>query len=250
MLHRVSIQSTAGIVVLLGMFCGTGVFAQQSPAAQAPAGEARPGVGPAPLFLRVEWVRTPGQTAQAPMVQGNVVDSNVEVRCYGAAAKQLLTTGVPGSVVTPAGVWSGKCDGPFAITFKLKSSYVDLTDLANVRWFVKTSGFHEVRPVVKLPDGTLLVADLAFTSIPMLTESGFSLQGLRWLKLDPERIVTLGRTPAPNNETWVPEPDLSKVDEVGFVDLMPGSGHGTGGYIQLGRIEIFGKPVSRTAASR
>jgi len=231
------------------MFCGTWAFAQQRPEAQAPAGEARSGVGATPLFLKVEWVLAPGQTVQAPMVQGNVADPNVEVKWYGAAAKQLLTTGVPGSDVTPAGVWSGTCEGPFAITFKLKTGYVDLTGLANIRWFVKTSGFHEVRPVVKLPDGTLLVGDFAFSSIPMLTESEFSLQGLRWLKLDPDRIVTLGRNPAPNNESWVPEPDLSKVDEVGFVDLMPGSGHGTGGYIQIGRIEIFGKPVPRAVAT-
>ncbi len=251
--RRARIRFTAVMVVLSGMLCSPWLCAQlgaqQRPAGQAPAGEARPGVSAAPLFLKVEWMNAPGQTGQAPMVQQNVTDPNVEVKWYGAAAKQLLTTGMPGSDVTPAGVWSGTCEGPFAITFKLKSSYVDLTGLANVRWFVKTSGFHEVRPVVKLPDGTLLVADLAFSSIPMLTESEFSLQGLRWLKLDPDRIVTLGRTPAPNNETWVPDPDLSKVDEVGFADLMPGSGHGTGGYIQLGRIEIYGKPVSRAVTS-
>ncbi len=103
----------------------------------------------------------------------------------------------------------------FAITFRQKDSYIDLTGKANIRWYVKTSGFHVVRPVVKLPDGTLLVADLSFASIPLLTENQFSLMGLHWLKLDPDRIVTLGHNPTPNNETWVPDPDLSKVDEVG-----------------------------------
>jgi hypothetical protein len=42
---------------------------------------------------------------------------------------------------------------------------------------------------------------------------------------------------------------LSKVDEVGFADLMPSSGHGTGGYIQLGQIEVYGKPIPRDATS-
>jgi hypothetical protein len=83
----------------------------------------------------------------------------------------------------------------------------------------------------------------------MLTQSEFSLMGLRWLKLDKDRVVTLGRNPAPANETWVPDPDLSKVDEVGFVDLMPSSGHGTGGYIQLGQIEVYGKPVPHDATT-
>jgi hypothetical protein len=37
---------------------------------------------------------------------------------------------------------------------------------------------------------------------------------------------------------------LSKIDEIGFTDLIPGSGHGQGG-IQLGGIEVYGKTVTR-----
>ena len=39
--------------------------------------------------------------------------------------------------------------------------------------------------------------------------------------------------------------DLSKVDEVGFADLMPGSGHGAGGYVNVASFEVYGKPVKR-----
>jgi catechol 2,3-dioxygenase-like lactoylglutathione lyase family enzyme len=39
--------------------------------------------------------------------------------------------------------------------------------------------------------------------------------------------------------------DLSKVDAVGFADLTPGSGHGTGGYSDVAWIEVYGKPVKR-----
>jgi hypothetical protein len=49
----------------------------------------------------------------------------------------------------------------------------------------------------------------------------------------------------PANETWIVNPDLTKVEEFGFVDLMPSSGHGTGGYIQVNGIEVYGKPVPR-----
>ncbi len=45
--------------------------------------------------------------------------------------------------------------------------------------------------------------------------------------------------------TWVEHPDLTKVDEIGFADLMPGSGHGPGGYVNVGRIEVYGDPVKR-----
>ena len=39
--------------------------------------------------------------------------------------------------------------------------------------------------------------------------------------------------------------DLSKVDEVGFADLIPGSGHGAGGYVNVASFEVYGKPVKR-----
>jgi hypothetical protein len=32
--------------------------------------------------------------------------------------------------------------------------------------------------------------------------------------------------------------DLTKVDEIGFVDLTPGSGHGRGGFSDVGWIEV------------
>ncbi len=257
MLRCVSVKTTAGFLAILGMMCSA--FAQQAPRGEgAPAGggEARPRVTVAPLFLKVEWVRPPSQNdtkvRYAP-VQENVNDPNVEIKYYGAAAKQILTTGVPGSDITPYGVWTGTAEGPFAITFKLKNNnHVDLTGLANIRWFTKTSGFHVVRPVVKLANGTLLVGDLAFSSVPKLTLSEFSLADVRWIKLDPDRVVTVNSGPAaanPNNEIWVVNPDLSKVEEVGFADLMPGSGHGTGGYIQLSTIEVYGKSVPRTATA-
>jgi len=94
-----------------------------------------------------------------------------------------------------------------------------------------------------------LVGDAAFSSVTKLTLSEFSLANVRWIKLDPERVVTLNSGAAaanPNGEIWAPNPDLSKVEEVGFADLMPGSGHGTGGWIQLATIEVYGKTVPHT----
>ena len=237
-------RTTIGILVLVLMVCSA--FAQ----------EARQPATTAPLAFKVEWVRPKNQEdtkVRYMPVQQNVADPNVEMKFYGAAAKQILTTGAPGSDVTPYGVWTGTAEsGPFAVTFKLKNSYLDLTGLATIRWFTKTSGFHVVRPVVKLANGALMVGDLAFSSVPKLSLSEFSLTNMRWIKLDPEKVVTVNSGPAaanPNNEIWVPNPDLSKVEEFGFVDLMPGSGHGTGGYIQLGRIEVYGKTVPANAAS-
>ena len=142
-------------------------------------------------------------------------------------------------------LWTGVCQTPVAATLRHRTSYADLTGLARIRWVTRVSGFHVVRPVVKLADGTLLAGDLTFASVAALAMSEFPLGTIRWIKLDPERAVTVSSPGGKNNEIWFQNPDLSKVDEVGFVDLMPSSGHGTGGYSQLAQIEVFGKPVPR-----
>ena len=249
MLNGFSFRSGPGLLLALGLICSAPLLAQQAERGEA---QARQGGGEgqrassAPPVFKVEWVRPPSQNAQVPVVQENIADSNLELKQYGPAAKELLTSGTPASESTPFTVWSGACTGPFAITFRMKKNYVDLTGLGRIRWMVKTSGFHEVRPVVKLADGTLLVGDHTDASVPMFAVREFSLADVRWIKLDPTRAVTLGSN-GPANQIWVNNPDLSKVDEVGFVDLMPGSGHGTGGYIHLGTIEVYGKAVPRSA---
>jgi hypothetical protein len=45
--------------------------------------------------------------------------------------------------------------------------------------------------------------------------------------------------------------DLSRVDEIGWTQLMPGSGHGVGGFVAVSKFEVWGKPVPRmNTASR
>lgn len=268
---REKFRSIAGMIVTLGLVCGALAFAQQAPTAQGQGRGGRGGAAPAaqaggagrggaaverastaPLLFKVEFVRPSNQTGQTAVVQENVADPNVEVKWYGPAAKKLLTTGNPGSETQPFGVWSGECDGPFVITFRHKVNNMDLSGLSRIRWSTKTSGFNVVRPVVKLTDGTMLVADYSEYHVPMVTQTEFSLSGMRWLKLDPARAVTVAPgdanpkgTTLPANETWVVNPDLTKVEEFGFVDLMPSSGHGTGGYIQVNGLEVYAKPVPR-----
>jgi hypothetical protein len=262
------IRSTVGMLAALGLICGALAFAQalegqaqgqgrggRGGAAAQGGGGGRGGqqrAATAALIFKVDWVRPPSQTDQVPIVQENVADPNVEVKWYGPGAKKLLTSGNPDSANAPFSVWSGECDAPFAITFRHKTNNLDLSGLSKIRWTTKTSGFHVVRPVVKLADGTMLVGDYSEMHVPMLTQTEFSLSGVRWLKLDPQRVVTLapGSANPPGtvlgaNETWVVNPDLTKVEEFGFADLMPASGHGTGGYIHLAGIEVYGKAVPR-----
>ncbi len=126
---------------------------------------------------------------------------------------------------------------PCAATLRSKTQLADLTGLARIRWNTKMSGFHQVRPVVKLADGTWLVADQAAggTRDWLLSEIPFA--DLHWMKLDVARVVVTG--------ALLEKVDLSQVDEIGFADLMPGSGHGPGGWSDVAQIEVYGKPVPR-----
>jgi hypothetical protein len=254
--RHVTIESTVGFLVVLGVICT--MSAQQPAPAQGRQGGQAQGRGGAagaarasalPMFFDVNFVRPASQTGQTKVVQENVGDPNLELKQYGLHESCLLTSGNPGSETTPFSVWSGECEQPFATLFRHKTSYVDLTGTAKIRWAVKTSGFHVVRPVVKLPDGTMLVGETAAASVPMLLQSEVPLGAIRWIKLDPKRVVTMGLQGAPLNEIWVPNVDLTRVDEVGFVDLMPASGHGTGGYIHVSQFQVYGGAIPRTATS-
>ena len=146
-----------------------------------------------------------------------------------------------GQPTDPPNLWTGVCQTAVAATLRDRTRYVDLTGLARIRWVTRTSGFHVVRPVVKLADGNWFVGDYAeggrSANSTLFLESEFPVASVRWLPLDISRVVTVG-------QTWA-SPDLRRVDEVGFADLLPGSGHGWGGFVNVGRIEVYGKAVPR-----
>jgi hypothetical protein len=251
------------------------------PIAQQP--EPRPAAASAlpPLFLREGWRqrdRPPDASAdfvpEGGVTAAAVTNPELELRLYDPDAARIanyLKQPPPGSIARdwtgpsciqlagynqnpppqkvaagsptdPANLWTGVCGTPVAATLRHKKNLVDLTGLARIRWVTRTSGFHVVRPVVKLADGTWLVGDYAegahSSNSTLFLESELAVANVRWLPLDITRVVTRG-------QTWVEKPDLTRVDEVGFADLLPGSGHGWGGFVNVGRIEVYGRAVSR-----
>lgn len=49
----------------------------------------------------------------------------------------------------------------------------------------------------------------------------------------------------PDASKWTDARDLSRVEEVGFVYWIHGSGHGSGGYVNVASFELYGTPVKR-----
>lgn len=208
-------------------------FAQQ-PGGRGGRGGRGPAPQPASLFFKETWKDVSGNV---PMTQDFVVNPDLKLHMYGAGPEDFHVTS-EGNVPH---IWNGLCVSSCVLTLSNKESYVDLTGKAKIRWYTKTSGFHEVRPVLKLADGTWLIGDHFDANTFDYHESEFYLSEVRWLKLDMPKVQTKGDLLA--------KVDLSKVDEIGFGDLTPGSGHGSGGYSDVAWIEVYGKPVKRETSN-
>ncbi|HYR88101.1 MAG TPA: hypothetical protein VE422_28745 [Terriglobia bacterium] len=240
MSRRIVIPSILNCLILLSIACSA--FAQQpaqGAAGAAPAERRRP--GPAPLFFREEWKTVAGLPVEHPVNQAAVANPNLELKLYGAASKDIQENGAPTNVDNPLHVWTGLCEGPCALAFRDKSNFVDLTGSAKIRWNIKVSGFHKVRPLIKLVDGTWLLGDREDGTVSDYHVYEFSINDVRWIKMDINKVYTRGNL--------LDSVDLTKVDEIGFADLMPGSGHGDGGYVDVGWVEVYGKPVKREGAA-
>jgi hypothetical protein len=183
-----------------------------------------------------------------PLTQSSITTPNVDLQLYGDGRNIIVATG-PGPQLPR--LFFGLCKGPCGFTLRDRNNYFDLRGRANIRFTTIVSGFHRVRPIIKLADGTLLIGDQAEGSVADYHQYQISFSECRWLRLDPVRGVTLGGT-------WV-DADLSKVEEVGYFDVIPGSGAWpaegqpverqpappAGGWIAVSAFELWGRPVSR-----
>jgi len=226
MKRHIALFSALGVLAITAI--STGTYAQQA---------ARGGRGAAPQPVTMVFKETWKDTStMALMSQSYVTNPDLELKMYGTGKEDFSVTnegGVPH-------IWTGDCASSCALALRHKDSFVDLTGKAKIRWFMKTSGFHEIRPVLKLADGTWLIGDHVDADTIDYRQSEFYLSGVKWLKLDMTKVQTKG--------TLLDKVDLSKVDEIGFADLTPGSGHGTGGYSDVAWIEVYGKSVKRDEA--
>lgn len=231
-------MSRHAMLMLAGAMIVSGLA---STAAAQDAGRGRGAAPPRatrpPLFFKEEWKQTAAGGEHPVNPADALANPNLELKLYGASSKEIQLTGSEKDETNPIHLWTGSCTTPCAVALREKNNFADLTGLARIRWVTKVSGFHQVRPIVKLADGTWLVGDHTDGSPTDWLQGDFSLADVRWLRLDIAAVVTKGNI--------VEKPDLSKVDEIGFADLMPGSGHGPGGWIDVGVIEVFGKSVKR-----
>jgi hypothetical protein len=251
---RVAMKSAAKY--LLPLICGLACVALARQPAQDPASQAKPAavssIHPAPMLLfHEEWKNNARDTVSYPVTQADLVDQKLELQLYG------FKNGIwENHMEEHTFLWTGMCEANCALALRDKTNYLDLRGLARIRWRTKQNGFHLLRPIIELGDGTWLVGDHTDGYSADWRESEIILADVRWRALDVTKVVEAAASNAgPNfrgvNFTgWVDNPDLSKVDALGFTDLAPGSGHGGGGSSRVQWIEVYGTPVPRPAQSR
>lgn len=217
------------------LLCTSGVWADQRGAAQPPA----------PALLLTMTLRN---EARLPLSQKTIATPNADVQLYGDGKNIIVATGSGPQLPR---LFFGLCTGPCGFTLRDRDNYLDLRGRASIRFTTIVSGFHRVRPIVKLADGTLLIGDQAEGSTADYHRYDISFGDCRWLRLDPVRGVTLGGT-------WV-QADLSKVEEVGVFDIITGSGEWrapgeagekqpappAGGWIAVSSFEVWGQAARR-----
>jgi len=219
--------------VILGLLCSDALLAQSSTA--TPPAAAPPRVLRPPLLFREEWKQT-AKGGEHPVAADSVSNSDLELNLH-VPSGEILLTGAAGDENNPIHLWMGMCTTPCAATLRSKTRLADLSGLARIRWNTKMSGFHQVRPIVKLVDGTWLVGDQAAGGTRDWLVSEIAFADLRWMKIDIARVVTTGGL--------LDKVDLTKVEEIGFADLMPGSGHGPGGWSDVAQIEVYARSTAK-----
>lgn len=188
------------------------------------AADERPG-----LLFREDWKESPAAT---PLTQEHVANPDLVVTRYGPAEALIKKSHHDKPADDPYYVWSGQTERNWAISLKHRTLLIDLTGPAKIRWRAKQTGFRQLRVILKLADGTWLVSDQYDGDSTDWRVHEFNVQDVRWRTLDIEKIV---------EGPWSPNPDLSKVAEIGCTDLMVGGG--SPATSRLDWIEVYAKAV-------
>jgi hypothetical protein len=248
-MRKQSYIAISGIVV---MGLALGAFAQEA------AQNAAPGKAPKSTVMLFREDFKAGKLGEVQLTQDALVNPNLELKLYGPGSKPgnadqsgLLLSNEqdptnPGQLESI--VWTGVVQGNWAVLLKDKRQYLDLRDTGRMRWRIRPRGFHELRPVVKLSDGTMLAADYSEpTSTYMRVSEIYFVDIPRWRPINPDTVAEARAKPGEG--LWRYNVDLSKVDEIGFTDMMAGAGHGAQGNVAVDWMEIYGNAVPRTATA-
>ena len=181
------------------------------------------------LFFREDWKESP---AEIPVTQEHLANETLKLTLYGPGAVEIKKSNHDVPIDDPFYVWSGLPQGNWAVTLKKTGKLVDLSEYSKVVWRAKQSGLRCLHLVLKLEDGSWLVSEQCDGKSLDWRIFQFNINDLNWYALNIDEVVE-GRP--------IEDPDLSRVEEIGFTDLMKGGG--TPASSRLDWIEVYGRSV-------
>jgi len=187
-----------------------------------------------PLAFREDFINEPNET---PVTMTSIKNKALRFTRWGPG-KDMVAKSWHKSPKDESGyIWTGSCTQVCGFTLYDPASYLDLRDLAKIVWRTKETGFHQLRLMLKLADGKTLVGDKTVDATSDWHVSEMTIQDIEWHGLNTKTMT---------DDPVVKNPDLSKVAEIGWTDLMPGSGHGTpGGSTRVDWFEVYAREVPR-----
>ena len=185
------------------------------------------------LLFREDFKETPWEI---PISQKHIANPDVIFSTYGPAQDSLKKSHHEKPIDDPYYMWTGLCIDFWAVTFKHKDVYADLSSFSKIRWRSKQAGFHHLRIILKLADGRWLISDQSDGPSTDWRMKEFNISDINWRLFDIESIKEL--SPIDFNDI-----DLSKVDEIGCTDLMRGGK--SAACSRLDWIEVWAFPVDR-----
>jgi hypothetical protein len=181
------------------------------------------------LLFREDWKESP---AEIPVNQDHLSNGDLILHLYGAARDHLKKSNHPEIPNDPYYIWSGLCEGNWAMALSHAEFDMDLSGEGMVKWLSRQTGFRVLRVILELSNGTWLVSEDGSGYSEDWEESEYHLNKITWRKLNMEGITEGAR---------VERPDLSAVKKVGITDLM--SGGGTPASSRLDWIAVYGEKV-------
>jgi hypothetical protein len=158
-----------------------------------------------PMFYREDFNNEPEET---PITQASIANKALTFGLYGPGKDGVAKSKHASPKDDPSYVWLGSCLQACGFTLKHRDAYADLTGLAKIRWRTKQTGFHQLRLMLKLADGTLLVSSGCEGASNDWRETEMTIADQRWRKLDAKVM---------NDGAWV---DVGTPERLSELDAM------------------------------
>jgi len=243
-------RSICGFVAMTTV---VGLLAAASAQAPSPSGRGGPGrtggtpipgsAEPPRMLFHEGWTRAP---LSQPITQANLANQQLALHIYGDPT-QIRKAMHPLDDYT----YTGETTTNWALTVSDKASLWDASGGGKVRFKTQNTGYRFLHVVIKTADGRYFASEEGAGESSVWIETDFILQDLHWRNLlmtDTPSNASNRRQPDPRRVPVIPTskgiPDLARIDEVGFSDLMEG------GWIpatsRVAFFELYAKVVPRT----